>query len=247
MALANIPDVTSIPFVTTIPRVVVNPATNRPVLGPTGQPIPLLGPDGPLQAGDYVLLTASAELAQGRGIPAALGGSGLPLSNTSVLSAAEVATIKAHVDAYNQIIAAAATANSAAFVDANAVLRNLATNGIDVGGIKYSSAFLTGGVFGYDGVHPTAFGYAYIANLFIDAINAEFNGNIPEVDLYPFVFGPLPKHRSSVAAPGIAPSSSAFTDFIFTPEARRSLLESLNVRKSIVDGTYRAPRPKPHH
>jgi lysophospholipase L1-like esterase len=246
MALANIPDVTSIPFVTTIPRIVVNPATNRPVLGPNGQPIPVLGPDGPLQAGDYVLLTASAELAQGRGIPAALGGSGLPLSNTSVLSAAEAATIKAHVDAYNQIIAAAATANSAAFVDANAVLRNLATNGIDVGGIKYSSAFLTGGVFGYDGVHPTAFGYAYIANLFIGAINAQYNGNIPAVDLYPFVFGPLPKHRSSVAAPGIAPSSSAFTDFIFTPEARRSLLESLNLPKSIVDGTYRAPRPKPH-
>ena len=246
MALANIPDVTSIPFVTTVPRVVVNPATNQPVLGPNGQPIPLLGPNGPLQAGDYVLLTATAELAQGRGIPAALGGSGLPLSDTSVLSAAEVATIKAHVDAYNQIIAKAALDNGAALVDINAALRNLATNGIDVGGISYSSAFLTGGVFGYDGVHPTAFGYAYIANLFIDVINAEFGGGIPEVDLYPFVFGPLPKHRTSGAAPSIVPSSSAFTDFIFTAEARRSLLQSLDVPKAIIDGTYRKPKPRPH-
>src|SRR3954467_2676615 len=73
MAVANIPDVTSIPFVTTVPRILVNPATNQPVLV-NGQPVPLIGPNGPLQAGDFVLLTASAELAQGRGLPGARGG-----------------------------------------------------------------------------------------------------------------------------------------------------------------------------
>ena len=129
MAVANIPDVTSIPFVTTIPRFLVNPQTNQLVLI-NGNPVPLIGPNGPLQAGDFVLLTASAELAQGRGIPAAVGGTGQPLSDTSVLSAAEVATIKAHVDAYNNTIRTVANAKGLALVDANAILSDLATNGL---------------------------------------------------------------------------------------------------------------------
>lgn len=237
MAIANIPDVTSIPFVTTISRFIPNPRTGQPVLDPSGNPIPLIGPNGPLKAGDFVLLTASAELAQGRGIPTALGGSGQPLSDTAVLSAEEAATIKNYVNAYNAIIAKAASDNGAAFVDANTLLTNLAHTGIHVGGISFGSAFLTGGVFSYDGVHPTAFGYAFIANAFIDAINAQFGGAIPEVDLYPFVFGPLPKS---------AASASDFTSFIFSSDARRSLLLSLGVPKSIVDnGTVKKPR-RPH-
>ena len=237
MAIANIPDVTSIPFVTTVPRIVVNPATNQPVLI-NGQPVPLIGPNGPLQAGDFVLLTATAELAQGRGIPAALGGSGLPLSDSSVLSKAEVATINDYVIAYNQIIAKAASDKGAALVDANALLKDLAANGIAVGGIEYTSKFLTGGVFSYDGVHPTAFGYAYIANQFIDAINRQFGGSIPPVDLYPFVFGPLPKS---------AADDQAMTGFVFTPEARRSLLQSFGVPKWIIDGTKPPRKPRHNH
>jgi lysophospholipase L1-like esterase len=244
MAVANIPDVTSIPFVTTIPRFLVNPRTNQLVLI-NGNPVPLIGPDGPLQAGDYVLLTASAELAQGRGIPVAAGGTGQPLSDTSVLSAAEVATIKAHVDAYNNTILTLANSKGLAFVDANAVLRNVATNGIAVGGIDFSSAFLTGGIFGYDGVHPTAFGYAYIANLFIDAINTNYGGAIPEVDLYPFIFGPLPNQSATLAAPLTGKAIPSYAGVNFSADARRTLLQSLNVPKWIIDGTK--PPRKPRH
>ena len=244
LVVANIPDVTSIPFVTTIPRFLVDPRTNQLVRGPGGNPIPLIGPDGPLQAGDFVLLTASTELGAGRGIPLGIGnGTGQPLSNNAVLSAAEAATIKAHVDAYNATIRAVANEKGAAFVDANSVLRDLATNGIRIGGISYSSAFLTGGLFGYDGVHPTPLGYAYVANLFIDAINLTYGGDIPEVDLYPFVFGPLPSATAAIST-GKA-SSGDFTQYVFTPEARRSLLLSLNVPKWIVDGTK--PPRKPRH
>jgi lysophospholipase L1-like esterase len=241
MAVANIPDVTSIPFVTTIPRFLVNPRTNQLVLV-NGQPVPLIGPNGPLQAGDFVLLTASAELNQGRGIPTAAGGTGQPLSDNAVLSAAEVAAIKAHVDAYNNTIRTAANAKGLAFVDANAILRDLATNGIAIGGIDFSSAFLTGGLFSYDGVHPTALGYAYIANQFIDAINTTYGGDIPEVNLYPFIFGPLPNQTAAIATGKGIPQA---TGFVFTPEARRSLLQTLNLPKWIVDGTK--PPRKPRH
>ncbi len=241
-AIGNIPDVTSIPFVTTVPRFLVNPKNNQLVLDPTGHPIPLIGPNGPLQAGDFVLLTAAAELAVGRGIPQAVGGTGQPLTNDVVLSAAEAATIKAHVAAYNASIASAASTNGAALVDANAILTDVGANGLNIGGISFSSAFLTGGIFGYDGVHPTPLGYAYIANQFIDAINADFGAAIPEVDLYPFIFGPLPGAAGAVTT---TKSASSFTSFVFTKEARRSLLLSVGVPQWIVDGTK--PPRKPRH
>ncbi len=244
MAIANIPDVTSIPFVTTVSRFVPNPQTGQPVVI-NGSTVPLIGPNGPLQAGDFVLLTATAELAQGRGIPAALGGSGQPLSDSAVLSASEVATIRSRVNAYNTIIRNVANEKNAAFVDINATLSDLAVHGVNIGGVTYSSAFLTGGVFSYDGVHPTAFGYAYVANLFIEAINDKFGSDIEPVNLYPFVFGTASTSTAAVTVPLTEEAvASEYTDFVFTSDARRSLLLSLNVPKWIVDGTQPdAPKP----
>ena len=104
-------------------------------------------------------------------------------------------------------------------------------------------------MFGYDGVHPTAFGYAYIANQFIDSINAEFGGRIPHVDLYPFVFGPLPQApgRGGGRQRGRGRPTAGSPTIVFTAEARRSLLQSLGVPQAIIDGTYRQPRPPRHH
>ncbi|HZF13790.1 MAG TPA: SGNH/GDSL hydrolase family protein [Thermoanaerobaculia bacterium] len=198
LAVANIPDVTSIPFVITIPPIVVNPATRKPVLI-NGAPVPLIGSKGLLGPGDHVLLTASADLAKGLGIPAALGGSGLPLPDSDVLDAAETAKIQDRINNFNAIIAQATNDANGAFVDANALLKQLASTGINLAGVEYTNAFLTGGVFSYDGVHPTPFGYAYIANAFIDAINAKYGSTIPEVDLYPYVFGSLATGGTSIA------------------------------------------------
>jgi lysophospholipase L1-like esterase len=228
MAIANIADVTAIPFVTTVSRFVPNPATGQPLVI-NGNTIPLIGQDGPLQAGDFVLLSATTEIAAGRGIPAAIGGSGQPLSDGVVLTAGEAANIRARVAQYNATISAVASERSAALVDAASVLSDLRTRGVNVGGVTYNSAFLTGGVFSYDGVHPTAFGYAYIANLFIDAINAKFGGGIEPVDLYPFVFG----------TNGIGNPTSSSVDFfdpamvVMSPEATHSVTD-LAVKKKPV-------------
>ena len=219
MAIANIPDVTSIPFVSTIPPVVVNPKTNQPVLI-NGQPVPLLGPDGPLRPGDHVLLSAAADLAQGKGVPVALGGSGLPLTDSDVLSIEETAAIKARVQQFNAVIQAQANAVGAAYIDASALLTQLATTGIEVGGASFSSAFLTGGVFGYDGVHPTAFGYAYIANAFIQAINAQFGAEIPPANLGASILGTGAESLGKrLAAPGYGE---------LTPEALHNLFKAMN-------------------
>lgn len=187
LAIATIPDVTAIPFVNTIPPVVVNPATNQPVLV-NGSPVFLIGPGGQLTPADKVLLSASTLLGQGIGIPAALGGTGQPLPDSAVLSGSEIAAISNRINEINDVIRTVANESGAALVDINAVFSLVAAEGYDIGGISFTTDFLTGGVFSYDGVHPTRFGYAFVANLFIEAINAKFGADIEPVNLAEFAF-----------------------------------------------------------
>ncbi len=184
----NLPEVTVIPFVTTLAPVVIDPATNQPVQGPNGL-IPLIGPNGPLAPNDHVLLTAGGLLARGIGIPAAIGGTGLPLPGQVILDATETARITARVAEFNAAIARAAADFGAVLFDFNGIFNDVAANGVEVGGVSYSSAFLSGGVFSYDGVHATPFGYAFLANELIKVINQNFGAKIPQVGLGPFVFG----------------------------------------------------------
>lgn len=222
VVVATIPRVTALPFVTTIPPVVVNPATQEPVLV-GGQPVPLIGPSGPLTLADRVLLTASSLLAQGIGIPAALGGSGQPLPDGVVLSASELATIEARRSAFNDVIRGAATDFGARVVPVAEIFDDVAANGYAVGGgIEYFTDFLTGGIFSYDGVHPTPFGYALLANGFIDAINLGFSASIPQVDLFPFVFGPEGSAGATVPVTGAA-------SVVFSAAAYESLRSGLRV------------------
>jgi phospholipase/lecithinase/hemolysin len=229
MAIANIPDVTSIPFVTTIPPILVDPTTNQPVII-NGGTVPLIGPKGLLEPGDHVLLSAGPDLARGLGIPRPLG-TGLPLPASDVLLAADAATIDNQIAGYNAVIQAAAQQVGAAFVDANALLKQLATTGIEVGGIPFDASFLTGGVFSYDGVHPTHFGYAFVANAFIAAINAKFGADIPPANLSPAIFdesigNPLAsaaRRESSPAGLSSATSPTVWTRYLFTAEAMRNL------------------------
>jgi hypothetical protein len=247
IVLATLPDVTVIPFVTTIPPVVVNPATRQPVLGPNGQPIPLIGPQGPLSANDRVLLTATPFLAQGVGIPAAVGGSNQPLPDQVVLSAAEVSTIRARVAAFNNIIRnAVGGSTEMALADIHGLLNQAATTGFQVGGnIVLTNAFLTGGIFSYDGVHPTPLGNAVAANEFIRAINDRFDAGIAPVDLIPFLFGPDGSAGATIELPGLLTGTP-----IFSAAAYESLRLSLGVPSAeelsrLKDRPRRGPDPAP--
>jgi lysophospholipase L1-like esterase len=224
LAVANIPDVSSIPFVTTLPPIVVNPTTQQPVLI-GGQPVPLIGPNGPLRLGDRVLLTASTFLAKGDGLPPGIpGASGVPLGDGVTLTIEEQQTIGARVAAYNQIIASVANDRGAAVLDANALLHRVATQGLDIGGVTYTSAFLSGGVFSYDGVHPTAFGYAFVANEWIKVINAKFGSAIKPVNLRPFVFGPDAAAGTQAEVPPLAGDA-----FVWTSAADANLRAGLGI------------------
>ena len=223
MALATIPDVTSIPFVSTVPPVVIDPSTGEPVLV-GGAPVFLIGPDGPLGPADSVLLSATAELAQGRGIPAALGGTGQPLSDNVVLSAAEKAVIGARVRAFNGVIAEVAAGASAALVPMDQAFARIARDGLDFGGVRFTTDFLTGGLFSFDGVHPLPLGYAIAANEFLRAINRQYQADVPPAALAPFAFGEF------AGAPGTDPSSAEeASQFVFTRGAMRSLRRALDI------------------
>jgi hypothetical protein len=230
LAIATIPDVTAIPFVNTI----------SPFLTiPSGQQVPILGPNGPLTAADRVLLSASALLAQGIGVPTALGGTGTPLPDSAVLSAAELSTIAARVQAYNTIIRAVANERNAALVDINAALSAAARGDVGVGGMVLTTTFLTGGLISYDGVHPTALGYGVVANVFIAAINAKFGGSIPPVNLFPFLFGTASAAPARATLPAADRFGGTTPEFIFTDEAKKSLFEGLQI-----DPNPKRPRGK---
>jgi lysophospholipase L1-like esterase len=209
VAAANIPDVTTIPYATAVSRFVVDPATGKPLLV-NGQPVALLGPTGPLTDGSLVLLSASSLIAQGIGVPTSVGGRGVPLPADVILDQSEIAVIRDRVSTFNQIIASTCSAASIPVVDVFALSQEFATTGRNVGGIRLTSAFLSGGVFSYDGVHLTEIGYALVANEWIKVMN-ERGGSLPLIDLLPYL-GVKVQSRSTVA---------------LVPELSREALENL--------------------
>jgi hypothetical protein len=182
---SNIAEPWTIPFVNSIKPYVVDPATRQPVLV-NGQPVPLLGTTGPLSPNAYVTLAASELVAAGVGIPAALGGTGEPLPDDVVLDPAEVATIRDHLDKDNQAIAQICQQAGIPVLDLHAIYSQFATTGVDLGGVHLSSDFLTGGLFGYDAVHPSDLGYALIANQWIAVINTT-GANLAPVNVAPLL------------------------------------------------------------
>jgi len=219
---ANLPNVTAIPFVTTIPPYVVN-GTGQPVLI-AGNRVPLLGPEGPLPSNSLVTLAASSLLAQGIGIPAVVGGRGTPLPDEVVLNPSEIAIIQDHVNVNNKSIRDICGAANIPVLDVQAILNELYTTGIHVGGITLTSSFLSGGAFSYDGVHPNDIGYAVLANELIRVINAN-GGTLPLVDLGP-VLGVTSGAASEVRAGALRPSSSAWVPFEYSLEAYEDLLKA---------------------
>ena len=140
-------------------------------------------PNGTLNEDDYVLLTASSYIAAGMGIPAMYGGAGTPLVGGLVLTATEAASLRDVVGGYNTRIRAEAGARGMAVVDLYGLLQTASTTGIQVGGARYSSAFLTGGLMSLDGVHPSDMGHGLVTNMMIDAVNRQFGSSIAYVSL----------------------------------------------------------------
>ena len=136
---------------------------------------------------DLILLSTSSEIGTTVAeAPAPLNKFGIsyPLQDRHVLIPSEISEMEVAVKAYNTIIKSAADAKGLAFVDAMAAMAQLgSTAGVRFGNYQMTSSYISGGAFSLDGVHPTPRGYAYIANLFINAINSKYGATLRTVDL----------------------------------------------------------------
>ncbi|SHF90675.1 hypothetical protein SAMN05444396_102379 [Flavobacterium segetis] len=145
---------------------------------------------------DYIVLPARTVIGTpqiGATAPFNTIGVSFPMQDSTTLTASETAEVKIATDAYNAAIRSIATAKGLAFVDANAVLTQVASGGITANGYTVSSTYVSGGGFSMDGVHPSPRGYALIANQFLAAINTTYGSNLKAVDLskYRILFTPV--------------------------------------------------------
>lgn len=128
--------------------------------------------------------------------PLSVNGVAIPLSDKWVLIPSEQAEISDAIIAFNATISSTANAAGLAFVDANALYLQLSNGGITSGNFTLTSNLVTGGAFSLDGIHPTARGYALIANDFMKAIDAKYgsnfeaSGNLLDLGNYPTNYSP---------------------------------------------------------
>ncbi|WP_335965687.1 SGNH/GDSL hydrolase family protein [Galbibacter sp. PAP.153] len=114
--------------------------------------------------------------------PQSVIGVGVPLDDGQVLIPSEQMHVKTATQAYNATIQAVAEQHGLALVDANAILTALSQEG----GVPFDEFVLNddlvfGGAFSLDGIHPTARGYAYLANKFLEAIEVEYEATLPRL------------------------------------------------------------------
>ncbi|MBX2969487.1 MAG: hypothetical protein KF803_08940 [Cyclobacteriaceae bacterium] len=121
-----------------------------------------------------------------------------PVSDRYVLIPSEIQAINNARTAYNTIVAGIVAANTTklALADVDAALNALITAqaGVSNGVTITPNINPPTGIYSEDGVHPNTRGYAFLANVFIDAINAKFGSTIPRANLakYPATGLPLP-------------------------------------------------------
>lgn len=115
-----------------------------------------------------------------------------PLTDNWVLLPTEQLEIKNATDGYNTVIKNVATSKGLAFVDANALMNQVASTGIRFGTFSMNASLVTGGTFSLDGVHLTARGNALAANKFMEAISATYGSKFTMYtpESFPIVYLP---------------------------------------------------------
>ncbi|MBI4428536.1 MAG: hypothetical protein HY562_05400 [Ignavibacteriales bacterium] len=203
IVLGTIPNVTAIPFFTTLKWFVPDPADpSKPLAGTF---IPLYaekgnGTNGYLSRNDLVLLTSADSLLSGYGLPTLTGlpNAGKPLANRFVLDSAEIAVSTSMTEAYNGVIRGKEDAAMIAVVDFFSIFNDVAENGRIISGQLFTTAYVSGGIFTLDGVHPTSQAQGFIANEFIKTLNSKWGGSIAHVDILSLPGLPIPLTKRSI-------------------------------------------------
>lgn len=107
---------------------------------------------------------------------------GNPFPSTLVLDGTEQTTIATATNAFNAALVAAANSRNLAVFDVNVFFKSVANNGYVVNAVNNTTGYLSGNLFGLDGVHPTPRGYAIIANEMLKVINAKYGSSFQGVN-----------------------------------------------------------------
>ena len=209
--IVNMGDVAGLPFTTTVPAILgTNPATGAPINALSTAGCPSGVPLCPVPAGSLLTLNAASLLAQGYGIPCAIlsasdprqahcnqplpdncdlsGGAATCSAKPGVvLTPTELTLLRGRVAEYNASIASMGPAAGYKLFDIASWFNDLRAHPRSFAGMTVSTAYLSGGFFGYDGVHPTSIGYAIIARDLIAFINANYGNSLPDIDMTPFL------------------------------------------------------------
>jgi hypothetical protein len=146
---------------------------------------------------DLIPLTAGSVLGTcNGGNPQAVFGVSFPVSDQLAITPEETAAMLARTAEFNTKIAAIVNANNTrlALADVNKAYKDFVTaKGAVSNGVFITPSFAPPtGAFSEDGLHPNSRGYAFTANVFIDAINAKFNATIPKANLASYKGTALP-------------------------------------------------------
>lgn len=109
--------------------------------------------------------------------PTLINGVTVPLADQWALTVNEINEIATATASYNSTIAALANQNGLILIDANSILSDISTNGAVFDEFQLNGSLVFGGVFSLDGVHPTARGNAFLANIILRAIDEAYGSN----------------------------------------------------------------------
>lgn len=214
IVVGNLPTTNLIPLLTTAQPVIINPATRQPLLI-GGNPVFLIYDDNgtvkQLPPGSRVLLTASTKLGTGYGIPPtlaaqppfnALPDAGKPLAGSDVLTPDELTALATRANEYNAVIQQAASSRDIPVANIQRLFEQwTAPSGYRVGPFTFSNAYITGGIFSFDGFHLTDIGYMFFANEYIRTINGAYGTDVPLASLTQFFQNNDPRMTTSSGAP----------------------------------------------
>lgn len=128
--------------------------------------------------------------------PLTVIGVAVPLADQYVLIPSEIAAIESARTSFNATVKTMADANTSrlAFADVNKAFSDFVTAKAMVSNNITITPNINPptGIYSEDGAHPNTRGYAFIANVFIGAINERFGSTVPLVNLSKYSATGLP-------------------------------------------------------
>jgi hypothetical protein len=191
--IANIPDITSVPYFTTIPYngLLLNKAQcdglnknynqcdvyfkegKNPFLV---EDLSSAGGIRKIKKGEFILLGILMDPDKYQYLKGVK-----PIPKHYYLTLLEISLVKKSVKEYNEIIKSTANSKSLAFVDTNAMLKNVKADR-NFSNVSLNLKYKRKGVFSLDGLHINELGQILLANEFIKAINNMYQCAIPKVN-----------------------------------------------------------------